>query len=226
MKITLVCSCGLFIEAQGSKLLIDGLNSPLAPFYELPQADFEAVLRGEAPYDGALALGFTHTHADHFCRDKLQRVLAARKDVTVFVPDACAPEQGRVKFGAFTVEFYKFAHTPVPENLRCEHYVLLIEAEGKRVYVTADAAPEPERHREILAGRRCDAAFWNGQYLSHLETRALLREAAGKNYVYHIPLDPMDVSGICRKCERNMERFQKELERVTLLETYPSEIEL
>lgn len=226
MKITLVCNCGLLFEAQGHRILIDGLNSPLAPFYELPQADFEAVLKGEAPYDGPLAIGFTHTHADHFCRDKLRRVLEARKDVRSFVPDASTPEQGRAKFGPFAVEFHKFVHTPVPENLWCEHYVLLVEAEGKRVYVTADAAPDAARHREILNSRRCDAAFWNGQYLSHPQKRELLREVSDRNYVYHIPLDPIDASGIRRKCERNMERFPQELEGVTLLEQYPSELDV
>lgn len=226
MKIRLVSNCGLLFSSQGKKILIDGLNSPLAPFYELPQADFEAIVRGEPPYDGSLALGFTHTHADHFCRDKLQRVLQARKDIAAFVPDAQTPDHGTVRFGAFTVEFHSFAHTPVPENLWCEHDVLLVSAEGKTVYITADAAPDADRHREILASRRCDAAFWNGQYLSHSQTRALMQETAKKNYVYHIPLDPLDVSGIRRKCERNMERFAQELENVTLLNAYPSEIEL
>ena len=56
------------------------------------------------------------------------------------------------------------------------------------------------------------------------ETRALLPEAAKKNYVYHIPADEKDACGVRRKCERNMARFGAELPNVSLLEAYPSQI--
>ena len=91
--------------------------------------------------------------------------------------------------------------------------------------MTADAQIDTERHRASLHGRRADAAFWNGQYLSHPETRELLLEAAVKNYIYHIPVDEKDVCGIRRKCERSMARFGAELPNVSLLEQYPSSLE-
>ena len=104
------------------------------------------------------------------------------------------------------------------------HGVYFISAAGVSVYVTADARIDAVQHRAILRGRRADAAFWNGQILSYPETRALLTEAAKKNYVYHIPVDEKDACGVRRKCERNMARFGAELPNVSLLEAYPSQI--
>ena len=70
------------------------------------------------------------------------------------------------------------------------------------------------------------ANILNGQYLSHPETRELLLEAAEKNFIYHIPVDEKDACGIRRKCERNMARFGADLPGVSLLEQYPSVLEV
>ena len=130
-----------------------------------------------------------------------------------------------MQLGSFTVECSRFPHIPVPGMAEAPHAVYWISAAGKSIYVTADAQIDTERHRAILHGRRADAAFWNGQYLSHPETRELLLEAAVKNYIYHIPVDEKDVCGIRRKCERSMARFGAELPDVSLLEQYPSSLE-
>lgn len=224
MTITLVCSCGLLLSSGGSKLLIDAPNGPQAPFYELQEHLLQALILARPPFDGPLALAFTHTHPDHFCRDRLLRILQARPETPVFLPDNATPEDGKLRLGGFTLEFHSFPHTPVPDNLMVRHVVLLIEQAGHRVYITADAAPDAARHEQILHGRRCDTAFWNGQYLSHADTRALLPQAAAENLIYHIPIDPQDVSGIRRKCKKNMLRFSQQLSGVRLLEQYPAQI--
>ena len=142
----------------------------------------------------------------------------------VFVPQPQTPPQLALQFGPFCVEYHQFAHTPVPGWDAITHGVYFISAAGVSVYVTADARIDAVQHRAILRGRRADAAFWNGQILSYPETRALLPEAAKKNYVYHIPVDEKDACGVRRKCERNMARFGAELPNVSLLEAYPSQI--
>ena len=143
----------------------------------------------------------------------------------VFLPQPNTPERLMMQLGPFTVECSRFPHIPVPGMAEAPHAVYWISAAGKSIYVTADAQIDTERHRAILHGRRADAAFWNGQYLSHPETRELLLEAAVKNYIYHIPVDEKDVCGIRRKCERSMARFGAELPNVSLLEQYPSSLE-
>lgn len=226
MTVTLLCNCGLLLECGNLKLLIDAPNGPQAPFYEFPDTQLQKLIEAQPPYDGALALAFTHTHPDHFCRDKLRRVLDARPQLQVLLPDAATPDAGKIRLGGFTVEFHRFAHTPVPAHLMTEHFVLLVACGAERVYITSDAAPDASLHRSVLAGRRCSAAFWNGQYLSHAATRALLQEASEKNYVYHVPVDPTDMSGVRRKCERNLQRFASELGGVTVLDRYPSTIQI
>lgn len=97
---------------------------------------------------------------------------------------------------------------------------------GKSVYVTADAQIDTTRHRAILRGRRADAAFWNGQYLSHPGNAGTAAGSGGKKFLYHIPVDEKDACGIRRKCERNMARFGADLPGVSLLEQYPSVLEV
>lgn len=183
------------------------------------------MLAGEPPYDAVCGVLFTHAHPDHYSASRAEQLRAAC-GVQVFLPQPDTPERLTMQLGPFTVECSRFPHIPVPGLEDIAHAVYWISAAGKSVYVTADAQIDTERHRAILHGRRADAAFWNGQYLSHPETRELLLEAAEKNYVYHIPVDEKDACGIRRKCERNMARFGAALPTVSLLEQYPSVLEV
>ena len=108
----------------------------------------------------------------------------------------------------------------------CPHFVLLVSKGGKSIYVTGDASPELDAHRAFLHGRKVDCAFWNGQYLSRPETRTLLHDTTNQNYVYHIPVDEKDSSGIRRKAEKNILKFSDDLQDTVLMEQYPSVIEL
>lgn len=214
MTITLVCNCGLLIREGSSALLVDAPNGVFAAFAAFAQDALQSLISAQPPYDALCGVCFTHTHPDHFDADALARLRAARPDVPVLLPTG---SDGVWTSGAFTVQYAALAHTPVAPELETAHQVLCIACGGKLVYVTADAAPDVARHRAILAGRVADAAFWNGQYLSHAQTRALLRAGARRNFVYHLPTDAADVSGIRRKAERNMARFAEELNTVTLL---------
>lgn len=215
MKIELVCSCGLLIQTQGAALLVDAPNAVFPPFGHFAQAALETLLTAQPPYDRLCGVCFTHTHPDHFDADAVARLRAARPDVPVLLPDGT---DGVWQAGAaFRVEYAAVAHTPVAPALMTAHQVLLVTCGDRTLYITADAAPDTARHREILAGRRVDAAFWNGQYLSHPETRGLLLESARRSFIYHIPVDEADSSGIRRKCVRNMERYGAQLPGVQLL---------
>lgn len=224
MRITLVSSCGLILEQDGQTLLIDALNKQFRCYYGLPPEVFAKMLAGEPPYDAVCGVLFTHAHPDHYSASRAEQLRAAC-GAPVFLPQPNTPERLMMQLGPFTVECSRFPHIPVPGMAEAPHAVYWISAAGKSIYVTADAQIDTERHRAILHGRRADAAFWNGQYLSHPETRELLLEAAVKNYIYHIPVDEKDVCGIRRKCERSMARFGAELPDVSLLEQYPSSLE-
>ena len=225
MKITLVSNCGLVLEQDGSALLLDTLNKQYRCYYGLPPERFAAMLAGEPPYDAVCGILFTHAHSDHYSAGRAEQLHAAC-GAPVFLPQPDMPEHLTMQFGPFTVECSKFPHIPVPGMEALPHAVYWISTAGKNVYVTADAQIDTARHRAILHGRQAEAAFWNGQYLSHPETRELVLETAEKNYVYHIPIDEKDACGIRRKCERNMARFGAALPTVSLLEQYPSVLEV
>lgn len=223
MKVTLLSNCGLALEQAGAVLLIDALNKQYRCYYGLPAQTFADMLAGAPPFDGLCGILYTHDHPDHYNAGRTEQLHAA-SGAPVFVPRADTPPQLSMQCGSFRVEFYRFAHIPVPGLAPVDHGVYLISAAGKSVYVTADAQIDEARHREILNGRKADAAFWNGQPLSYPQMRAFFPEAAEKNYVYHIPVDERDACGIRRKCERNLSRYGTELAGVCLLEQYPSEI--
>ena len=180
MRITLVSSCGLVLEQDGSALLIDALNKQFRCYYGLPPEVFAKMLAGEPPYDAVCGVLFTHAHPDHYSASRTEQLRAAC-GAPVFLLQPNTPERLMMQLGPFTVECSRFPHIPVPGMAEAPHAVYWISAAGKSIYVTADAQIDTERHRAILHGRRADAAFWNGQYLSHPETRELLLEAAVKN---------------------------------------------
>lgn len=225
MRITLLSNCGLALEQGGSTLLVDALNKQFRCYYGLPPETFARMLAGEYPYDALCGILFTHRHPDHYNEGRALQLRTA-SGAPVFAPAADTPDRLGWQMGPFAVEFCRFAHMPVPGWEETAHGVYFISAAGKSVYVTADAQIDTARHRAVLRGRRADAAFWNGQYLSYPQTRTLLLDAAERNYIYHIPVDEKDVCGVRRKCERSMARFGAELPGVSLLEQYPSELAL
>lgn len=225
MKITVLCSCGLLIEEGTHSLLFDGLTAASEPFYPIPLDESEKIIAGAAPYERLHSLYFSHRHTDHFSWKLVKRFAESRGRMEGFIPDKDDPEMLEYGSGDVCVECWRVPHSGA-QFADTPHYVFFVTVGGKSVYITADAEPDLALHRKILDGRKADAAFYNGQYLSHPESREFLHEAADKSYIYHIPIDEEDVSGIRRKCHRNMERYGAELPDVALIEQYPTVIEL
>lgn len=222
MRAELLCSCGLLLEHQGSRILIDAPNGSLPPFYEFPDTEMQRLLDGTGIYSGLCGVFFTHLHPDHYDERRVNALLGKNAGLTAFLPDWSMPEAVSLTAGPFEIECSRFPHMPAPKFPSVAQYVLLVTAGSQSVYVTADAVPDAARHRLILNGRIPDAAFWNSQALSYPEMRVLLRESVRENYVYHMPAGPDDPSGIRRKCARNFERYGAELSNVTPLLEYPS----
>lgn len=219
MKMTLLCNAGLALETAEGLLLVDVPNCPSPPFYGLPEGTWQAILNREPPYDKICGFWFTHDHPDHFDRARMEAYLTRWPKTKVFLPNE-GTEGGRAHMGPFSMEYRRFDHAPIPEAP--PHVVTWIETGEGSVYLAADAALDAERHRSFLRDRRADAAVWNSMYLSRPETRALLRDAARRNYICHMPAQRSDDGGLWRKLEMNFKRFGPELETVTVWETYPS----
>lgn len=219
MTVSVLCSCGVFLRTEKAAMLIDAPNDGFAPFSEFPDEELQKIIKAEPPYDVPLCIAFTHTHPDHYSESKLDRIRKHRPETQVILPSAKAQEYCLFG-GEFSVFTYPVSHTPAPAFPDSTHNVIFISSEIS-VYITADALCDVTQHRLILGGRKADAAFWNGQYLSYPETRKLLSDAAKQNYIYHNPVDAEDVSGIRRKAERSMRRFGEELKNTELILSYP-----
>ena len=226
MRAELLCSCGLLLEHQGSRILIDAPNGSLPPFYEFPDTEMQRLLDGTGIYSGLCGVLFTHLHPDHYDERRVNALLGKNVGLTAFLPDWSMPETVSLAAGPFAIECRRFPHMPAPKFPSVAQYVLLVTADSQSVYITADGVPDAQAHRCVLHGRRPQLAFWNSQCLSYPEMRTLLREETQQSAIYHMPVDPADQSGIRRKCERNVQRCGTELPNVRVLTQYPSVLEI
>lgn len=222
MKITLICNCGLVFSSGETCLLIDALTQELAPFYRAPESVRQEIVTGTGAYEKTCGLLFTHLHPDHYDKEAAQAFAQYHLRAALYVPNRRELPPERLTVGSFTVELHRVRHTQVAGYGKSTVDAMIISAEGKRVYVSSDAAPEVSLHESVLHGRRMDAAFWNGEMLLYKPEREALCRFAAQNFIYHIPGDPQD--GFRRKLDRLRGRYPAELETVRLLGDYPSEI--
>lgn len=215
MEISFICNAGLMLRYADHTLTIDAPNSLCLPYYRLPDEEWKRICERE----NICGFFFTHDHPDHLDRTRLHQYLS-EIDLPCFCPDADVSE-GKIDIGPFTIEYHCFEHAPLP--VVPPHVVALISAGETSVYIAADSKLDVSMHRNVLKGRRVDAAIWNAMYLSRTETRMLMNEVSDKNFVYHMPLKP-DTSGIWNKCERNFERYRDQLKNVTVIGAYPTNI--
>ena len=222
MKITLICNCGLVFSSGETCLLIDALTQELAPFYRAPESVRQEIVTGTGAYEKTCGLLFTHLHPDHYDKEAAQAFAQYHLRAALYVPNRRELPPERLTVGSFTVELHRVRHTQVAGYGKSTVDVMIVSAEGKRVYVSSDAAPEVSLHESVLHGRRMDTAFWNGEMLLYKPEREALCRFAAQNFIYHIPGDPQD--GFRRKLDRLRGRYPAELETVRLLGDYPSEI--
>ena len=225
MKISLLCSCGLLIEEDGLKIAVDLPCADVPPFAPLSAEHRDAFSRSLPPFDGLTGIVFTHRHPDHYDRHLLRAFHEQHPEVPIFVPGMQTPDSVTLDWGA-QIELRRVAHVPVAGYPPISQFAYLIRLHGRLVYVTGDAEADEAPHLAFLNDQIPDAAFYNGQFLNHPATRLLLTQHAAKSFIYHIPPDTEDVSGMRRKCDHAMQRYAQELPNVTLLETYPTVIEL
>lgn len=219
MNITLLCNAGLALECNGRVLLIDLPNHDLPPFYPLPDDTWRRIIEGERPYDNVCGIYFSHDHPDHMHKEKLAEFRDAHSDVPVFMP-SFENDAGVIEMGLFRISWKLAPHAPLPGALP-PHVISWIEVDGETLYLPADAALDVPVHEAFLDGRKACRAIWNSMYLSRPETRRLMHHAADKNYIYHMPADLEDKSGIWRKCRNNLQRYPNELGDIVIMDRYP-----
>lgn len=225
MEIKLLCNAGLAITYEGKTLLVDIPNQAFSPFAALPPLQWQMIMNRTGEFGMVCGLFITHNHPDHCDMERVRAYRSRWNEVNVFVPDDSTPQMGTVVMGPFVISYRRMDHAPMDVPTP-PHVVAWVRAGDKTVYIAADAKLDLEEHRRFLKGRVANGAFWNAMYLSRPETRLLLREAAQKNFVYHMPEVEPDSIGIWKKCRNNLSRYENELQGVTVLDCYPYIIEL
>ncbi len=223
MQISVLCSSGLAITHEGKALFVDVPNGKIEPFCEVHDSTWQKILNRVPPYDCVSGFVFTHAHPDHYSKSKMIDFVNCFPEIPVFLPNESMC--GTVEIGLFTVSYQRIDHAPMDVPTP-PHVVLWITAGDRSVYVAADAKLDTEAHKSFLKDRQADIAFWNSMYLSQPLTRQLLKDTGKRNYIYHMPESNPDGYGLWRKCEKNLQRFENELETVTVIGEYPYNIEV
>lgn len=222
MQVTLICNCGLLISCGESTVLIDAPNTSYKSFRVMDNESNIRFQTTQEEFSNLRGLLFTHTHPDHCSIPAAREFVRMHPRCRLFLPDYDTSDNGVLTFGEIQVEYGYLPHMKVAEGMT-KHYVLVISGGGRTLYVTADGETEPRLHADFLRGRKVDAVFWNPYYLAFPEMRGWMQElAAHKNYIYHIPDDPHDESGIRRKAERLAAQYGDTLCNCKLLYQYPS----
>lgn len=224
MKLTLLCNAGFSLEVSDGILLIDVPNDIQPPFYQMPEEIWQLILNKCPPYDRVIGLCFTHTHPDHYSAARVEAYLEKWPNTACFIPKANLVK-GRGSIGSFSIRYQRIDHAPIPDAP--PHVVLMVEADGKTIYFSGDAALECDAHLEFLRSHVADVAVWNSMYLSRPDTRSLLNVTSKKNLICHMPERSADGADLYwRKLERNLERFGEELQSAVILSHYPTALEI
>ena len=221
MKLTLLCNAGLAIETEDAMLLVDLPNTPLEPFYTLPEEIWQQILNRQPPYDKVCGFWFTHLHPDHWNREKVEEYCRRWPEIPCYMPQERIIK-GKVSIGPFAIRFQRMDHAPIANAP--PHVVTMITTGEGSVYLPADAVLDAEQHSCFLGGIQCDAAVWNAMFLSQPETRELMHNAAKRSFVYHMPAQKPDSMGLWRKLEKNLQRHGSELVGVVIWDMYPSSV--
>ncbi|MEA4964484.1 MAG: hypothetical protein VB055_01510 [Oscillospiraceae bacterium] len=221
LRISVLCNAGVLLEYAGQSLLIDGINQSFRGFYGLPDAEFDAILRGDGCYGPLQGVLFTHCHPDHYDAERVSLLRQARDHCFFFIPDEKTPSTGCIQCGSFSVYYYETPH--MPQNFaQVRHFVLRVEVGVYRLYFAADAVLDAAMHRRLMGNRIFDCVFVNSVYLAVGETRDLLRELSPRRIVvYHLPADAADQTGIRRKTARTLQRYSTLLPPITVADHYP-----
>ncbi len=222
IEITALHNCALVLSAGGGSIMIDALSHGTEVFEGISKEDFGRAMEGEAPFLNVKAALYTHIHPDHFDRGLNERY-AQKFGIPMFIPDRDLGSGGRFDIGGFEVKYHKIRHSGA-EYADVLHYVFLISACGKTVYIGGDADFNSEEHFAFLNGIKPDAAFLNALYLS-AQQPIIEKIGARMTYIYHIPAKP-DAAGIRRLAQESYKNHEELWDKCTLIGAHPIKIKV
>ena len=222
MNITVLHNCATIIKSKNSALAIDVFSKGIYPFDGISPRDFSLALHGEGIFQDIIGVLYTHIHPDHYDKE-FNRQFADKYKLPAFIPDHQLGAGGSFKIGDFLVKYHRISHSG-REYKDVIHYVFLINAEGKNVYIAGDADFNSKEHLNFLRGVKVDAAFFNPFYLS--AQIPIIRLISAKTaYIYHIPKEE-DSEGIRHMAMETFKNFSKIEDNCRLIDSYPYTITL
>ncbi len=167
MKIIWLGQAGLLIEAAGKKIMVD-------PYLSDSVARINSKNVRRVPVDESFLsvipdiIVCTHNHLDHTDPETLLRYLGGNGNITVLAPSSAWNEVRKLGGAHNYVCFHR--HSEWSEGgirfiaVRAEHsdphpIGVVIEAEGKRLYITGDTLYNTEIFDDVLPLGELDAVF-------------------------------------------------------------------
>lgn len=251
LRVTLIANAGLLLECAGTTLLLDGIYgsqghafSPIAP--EM----WQAMRRGEPPFEKIDYLLFTHAHPDHFSPKMTRQLLERRTIKGLFLPQAALEEGSglgvflrereiptallseRADHAVYHVEQDITVRAISTRHLdkkyaQIEHFCYLIGFGAKQVLFTADVDYTTETFA-LLGDIRLRAVFVNPLFYGALRYGKFFKGTLNVESicVYHVPFSEDDCMGMRRNLTRNTASWPPDRAETILLDEPLKRIEL
>ncbi|MDO4719256.1 MAG: MBL fold metallo-hydrolase [Peptostreptococcaceae bacterium] len=243
MKITLLGNAGIYIEAEGKRILVDGIYKAKGhPFSPLPPDVFWNMKRGVGRYAHADYLLFTHFHPDHYSEEDVIDYLRANAVKKVLLPSR-NPQASRLishmereEVSFFIFEDRRCKNQPLPSEdffvgaFQCRHLGKQYEAvsslccsiklEKKTLLFTGDADYDKRCFEKGLGDISVDAVFVNPLFFNHRSGREILREVIrpAKVILYHLPFEKDDKMKFREIVQRDRAKYGEIFPNIAVLQ--------
>lgn len=217
-----LANCGLFIEYEETRILVDALNRPYSCFSAVDAQAQEDIIAGRGIYQDLTAMLFTHCHPDHCDLAQAERFWHAHPDVPLFLPDRDYGPGGEMTLGDATLRFRKMRHSG-EEYQDVRLYVFHITLDHKSIYIASDADWSTDEQLVFAEDLPIDAAFFNPFYISTSRGRSLISHLnPWHTYIYHLPQEQDDDCNMRAVARTSMRKHANELSDCTLLLNTPT----
>lgn len=227
LHVTLIANAGLLLQYNGCTLMLDGIYGGEGhPFSNIRPAVWQAMLRGDPPFEKIDYLLFSHAHPDHFSAPMVQAFLERRRIKGFFIPEGRTVEKSgligylkesgtpcvllskqtdhaayRIEPG-ITVQAFSTHHLD-KKYQNVHHVCYLITFGEKKVLFTADVDYTQETF-DAIRQIPLRAVFVNPLFFSVLRWGRFFRgEFNTKGIcIYHVPFsgeDPMQMRPLLAK---------------------------
>jgi len=224
LRITAVCNAGLLLDYEGYCILVDGTAYDYLGFSGIDENLLYQIATCKTSNSSLCGVLSTHCHPDHYNKERTHFLKQQNDSLFIFTPDDKTAVSGCIQCGPFCVYYHETEHMPHSyEQVR--HYVFFVTAGSESVYIAADAKLDAAAHRNILRGMKPKYLVVNPVYLTAADTICLLQDLTpDRIFVYHVPVDPFDRTGMRRKAERSIARCASKLPPILLADVFPKRL--